>query len=155
MKTLLASLIYLFVITTSSFAMNPTDSVIVKYAESIHNKTVVHIMIANSALEELEVVLRDDDGTFLYSDRFTSLQYSKKFLLNTPEDFKSGNLNIAIKHKATGIITSYSIPIVNQLVFEFYLFFVPLYTSTNSATTDSKVDPSFTLPLIKPANDSL
>jgi len=119
MITLLASLIYLFVITTSSFAMNPTDSVIVKYAESIHNKTVVHIMIANSALEELEVVLRDDDGTFLYSDRFTSLQYSKKFLLNTPEDFKSGNLNIAIKHKATGIITSYSIPIVNQLVFEF------------------------------------
>ena len=116
MKNLLATLISLFVITTSSFALSTNDSVSIKYAQSIHNKTVIQITVFNDYSEDLEILLHGDDGTFLYSESFSTTKYSKKFLLNIAEESDLENINITIIYKAKRITSYYVIPIINHSI---------------------------------------
>ena len=55
-----------------------------------------------------------DDGTFLYSESFSTTKYSKKFLLNIAEESDLENINITIIYKAKRITSYYVIPIINH-----------------------------------------
>ena len=58
----------------------------VKYVGTINYQPVLQIQFDNETEEEVTVTLRDEDGTYLYSESFSGKKYSKKFQFEKPAD---------------------------------------------------------------------
>lgn len=96
----IALIALIFSLTTSnSFASvtNPIDSVDVNYVGTINNKSVIKITINNTNREMVEYTLSDSQGNTIYTDKFISNTYSKKFLLDVSDELLSEELTLTIK----------------------------------------------------------
>jgi hypothetical protein len=98
-KTIALTALILALTTSQSFASgtNPIDTVDVNYVGTINNKSVIRITINNSNHEMVEYTLSDSQGNSIYTEKFISNTYSKKFLLNVSDDLLSEELTLTIK----------------------------------------------------------
>lgn len=98
-KTIALTALILALTTSQSFASgtNPIDTVDVNYVGTINNKSVIRITINNSNHEMVEYTLSDSQGNAIYTEKFISNTYSKKFLLNVSDDLLSEELTLTIK----------------------------------------------------------
>jgi mannitol-1-phosphate/altronate dehydrogenase len=98
-KTIALTALILALTASQSFASgtNPIDSVGVNYVGTIHNKSVIKITINNGSHEMVEYTLSDSQGNTIYTEKFISNTYSKKFLLNVSDELLSEELTLTIK----------------------------------------------------------
>ena len=79
-----------------------------KFIGNMENQPVFELNLANREEDEYTVIIRDQFGNILYSDKFKGAGLTKKFLLKS-EDFGDTALNVTVKSKKANTTEVYSI----------------------------------------------
>ena len=91
----------------------------IRYIGKIKEQPVLQIQFANTAGEEVMVILKDTEGTVLYYENFKGKLFSKKFMFEG-EDASNLQIEVVINSKKTNQSQFYSINknarIVNEMV---------------------------------------
>ena len=67
-----------------------------KYVGKLQNQPVFQLDLNNTEEEEFSVTFRDEYGNILFSEKFTGVNITKKFLLNNDE-LSDAHLNVVVK----------------------------------------------------------
>ena len=67
-----------------------------KYVGKLENQPVFQLDLNNTEEEEFSVTFRDEYGNILFSEKFTGVNITKKFLLNNDE-LSDAHLNVVVK----------------------------------------------------------
>ncbi len=87
--------------SAQSFAGNIGDNPVeLKYVGNTNNQPVFLLNFNNSEADEFVVMLKDDAGYVLYSEKVEGKQISRKYRLNTEE--VDGNIFIEVSSKKSG-----------------------------------------------------
>jgi phage-related protein len=112
----LVTVVLIIVLSVVTASVNATENkpaksetpVDVKYVGTINYQPVLQIQFDNETEEEVTVTLRDEDGTYLYSETFNGKKYSKKFQFEKPADTEL-NVQLVITTKSRKDVQVYNI----------------------------------------------
>ena len=106
--TLLALTVALSTVTLANDGGKTTPATELKLIGKMENQPVFQLNLANAEEDEFTVTFRDEYGNVLYTDKFTGVNISKKFILKT-EDAGDAQLNVVVKSKKTNSTEVYTI----------------------------------------------
>jgi len=105
---LLALTVGLSTVTLANDGDKTTPATELKLIGKMENQPVFQLNLANAEEDEFTVTFRDEYGNVLYTDKFTGVNISKKFVLKT-EDAGDAQLNVVVKSKKTNSTEVYTI----------------------------------------------
>jgi len=105
---LLALTVGLSTVTLANDGDKTTPATELKLIGKMENQPVFQLNLANAEEDEFTVTFRDEYGNVLYTDKFTGVNISKKFILKT-EDAGDAQLNVVVKSKKTNSTEVYTI----------------------------------------------
>lgn len=79
-----------------------------KYVGKLENQPVFQLDLNNSEEEEFSVTFRDEYGNILFSEKFTGVNITKKFLLNNDE-LSDAHLNVVVRARKRNTTDVYTI----------------------------------------------
>jgi len=109
----IVALLFAFTLaTTTTFANtkteNPTSSIIeLKFIGKHENQPVFELNLANTAVDEFSIVIRDEYGNLLYSAKAKGTNITRKFMLN--EEMGDTDLYVEVKSKKNNKAETYKI----------------------------------------------
>jgi len=79
-----------------------------KYVGKLENQPVFQLDLNNTEEEEFSVTFRDEYGNILFSEKFTGVNITKKFLLNNDE-LSDAHLNVVVRARKRNTTDVYTI----------------------------------------------
>jgi len=105
---LLALTVGLSTVTLANDGDKTTPATELKLIGKMENQPVFQLNLANAEEDEFTVTFRDEYGNVLYTDKFTGVNISKKFVLKT-DDAGDAQLNVVVKSKKNNTTDVYTI----------------------------------------------
>jgi len=105
---LLALTVGLSTVTLANDGGKTTPGTELKLIGKMENLPVFQLNLANAEEDEFTVTFRDEYGNVLYTDKFTGVNISKKFVLKT-DDAGDAQLNVVVKSKKNNTTDVYTI----------------------------------------------
>ena len=105
---LLALTVGLSTVTLANDGGKTTPGTELKLIGKMENQPVFQLNLANAEEDEFTVTFRDEYGNVLYTDKFTGVNISKKFVLKT-DDAGDAQLNVVVKSKKNNTTDVYTI----------------------------------------------
>jgi hypothetical protein len=108
----MGALAFIFAVFFSAASAQPpkeeTPAVKVVYLGKNDDQSIFRLLVENVSGEDCLISLKDETGTTIYSEKFSTALYNKKFYIEEPL-IESGELILSISLRKTGAVQKFVI----------------------------------------------